>query len=237
MKTLAHKQLERRRRVHLDQHTEDGLQHALEALAPRGVSIAAGEIVAFDEPLMSGEARFTVNAVPSRQLEFRAGRAAARLAMTKLGVPPSAIPSGPDRAPRWPRGLVGSISHAHGHVTAAIAHARSAQALGIDIEAAAPLAPDVAALVCRGAEGLPCPAHIDRGKLCFVIKEAAFKAYYPATAYFLDFDQVFVEIMGDHEARVLLPAEPAPDLYGHRFIDVRFSQTDDMLAAIAFREA
>ncbi|MEL6128064.1 MAG: hypothetical protein AAFR57_17005, partial [Pseudomonadota bacterium] len=80
-------------------------------------------------------------------------------------------------------------------------------------------------------------AHIDRGKLCFVIKEAAFKAYYPATAYLLDFDQVFVEIMGDHEARVLLPAETAPDLYGHRFIDVRFSQTDDMLAAIAFREA
>ncbi|MEL6424291.1 MAG: hypothetical protein AAFQ33_02435, partial [Pseudomonadota bacterium] len=160
MKTPTYKQLERRKRVSLGQRTGDGLQHALEALAPRGVSIAAGEIVAFDEPLMSGEARFTVNAVPSRQLEFRAGRAAARLAMTKLGVAPSAIPSGPDRAPRWPRGLVGSISHAHGHVTAAIAHERSARALGIDIEAAAPLAPDVAALVCRGSEGLPCPAHI-----------------------------------------------------------------------------
>ena len=53
-------------------------------------------------------------AVPQRRREFFAGRLAAHRAMEALGHLPEPVPMGQDRAPVWPQGLVGSISHGAG---------------------------------------------------------------------------------------------------------------------------
>ena len=73
------------------------------------------------------------SAVNKRQREFAAGRAAAHTAMANLGVPPQAILNGDDRAPIWPEGLTGSITHTRGCAIAIVARNSDVRALGIDV--------------------------------------------------------------------------------------------------------
>ena len=84
------------------------LAQALRALLPPGLAIGWSDPTAA-APLWPGEA--LPGAIPRRQTEFSAGRAAARAAMTSLGFAAAAIPAAPDRAPVWPPGITGSISH------------------------------------------------------------------------------------------------------------------------------
>ncbi|HWS27500.1 MAG TPA: hypothetical protein VN259_13150, partial [Xanthomonadales bacterium] len=74
-----------------------------------------------------------------RRREFLAGRLAAHAALTALGERGAVGRQG--RAPVWPQGCSGSISHANGCAVAVAASARHWQALGIDLEA--PIKADV----------------------------------------------------------------------------------------------
>jgi enterobactin synthetase component D len=69
-----------------------------------------------------------------RQRDYRAGRYCAELALEQLGIP-GFIP-GVDEygGPAWPPGTVGSITHALGLVSAAVAPKRRCAGLGIDVE-------------------------------------------------------------------------------------------------------
>src|SRR5690242_8343874 len=76
----------------------------------------------------SAEGQLLGRAAPERQLEFRAGRHCARLAMGLLGAAGPVLRA-PDRSPVWPSGIVGSIAHTRtrnrGFCGAAVARARS----------------------------------------------------------------------------------------------------------------
>jgi 4'-phosphopantetheinyl transferase EntD len=140
---------------------------------------------------------------PERLREFAAGRTAARHAMAQLGQPARAIPHGIDRAPVWPAGLVGSISHCTTTCLAAVAEARSFAALGLDLEEATPLPLDLIPAICTEAEAerlAPLP-EAQRGlaaKLIFSAKECAYKAQYPASRQVFGFQTL--EIRFDAEA-------------------------------------
>jgi len=69
-----------------------------------------------------------------RQREFTTARACARAALAKLDRPPVAIPPGPRGAPKWPEGVIGSITHCTGYRAAAVALTRDVVALGVDAE-------------------------------------------------------------------------------------------------------
>lgn len=73
-----------------------------------------------------------------RRSEFLAGRAHARAALTELGVNDLELPAGPDRAPLWPDGVTGSITHASKHecsyVAAAVGRSEVLSGIGIDVE-------------------------------------------------------------------------------------------------------
>ncbi|WP_234705049.1 4'-phosphopantetheinyl transferase family protein [Sinorhizobium meliloti] len=84
--------------------------------------------------VMAEEESAIATAVKSRRREFSIGRACARAALSKLGFPPSAIPTGPNREPLWPSGVVGSITHCAGFHAAAVALQKDCVALGIDVE-------------------------------------------------------------------------------------------------------
>ncbi|MES2313959.1 MAG: 4'-phosphopantetheinyl transferase superfamily protein [Pseudomonadota bacterium] len=72
--------------------------------------------------------------VPKRRAEYLAGRRAAVAALTEAGVRAVDLAIGPSRAPAWPAGYTGSITHA-ARIAAAVALRDGAvRGVGIDIE-------------------------------------------------------------------------------------------------------
>lgn len=132
-------------------------------------------------------------AVPRRRAEFLAGRAVAKAAMACLGLPPRPVDTTPSRAPLWPKGLSGSISHARGRCACLLSQ-DTGRSFGIDTEAIAEgrplnailtqtLSQTERALLTQG----PYPANIN-ATLAFSAKEALFKALYPQVGHHFGFD-------------------------------------------------
>ena len=143
------------------------------------------------------EAAAITRAIPKRRVEFAAGRSAARAAMAELGLSPCAIPQSSDRAPLWPEGMSGSIAHCDDYCIAAVAQVTHYKALGIDIEPATPLAPELIDIICTKPErdwltSQPDPALA--AKMIFSAKEAVYKAQYPLTRQIIGFDAVTLAI-------------------------------------------
>lgn len=142
------------------------------------------------------EAALIAQARPPRRAEFAAGRSAVRDALSAMGLPPCALLAGPDRAPIWPVGLVGSISHTDRLCLAAVT--RSARSIGIDLEPATPLDRNLWSEVCSDRELQRIDgATKDTGllaKLIFCAKEAAYKAQYPLTRQLFGFDHFDVTL-------------------------------------------
>lgn len=78
--------------------------------------------------------------VRRRQAEFLFGRLAARLALAEHLQADWQVGVGPNRAPVWPDGFIGSISHAGRHAAAVALPCANLRGIGIDIEGA--VAPD-----------------------------------------------------------------------------------------------
>jgi 4'-phosphopantetheinyl transferase EntD len=143
------------------------------------------------------EATAIARAVPKRRAEFAAGRSAARAAMAEIGLPSAAIPQGGDRAPIWPAGLSGSIAHCDTCCIAAVALKEHCPALGVDIEPATPLDPDLVAVICTPEERTWLANEPNPGlaaKVIFSAKEAVYKAQYPLTNKVIGFDAVILEM-------------------------------------------
>ncbi len=137
------------------------------------------------------------NAVAKRRREFAAGRAAAHRAMQDLGHPRTAIPVGASRAPIWPAGLVGSITHTHSCAMAAVASAQNWRGLGLDVEENTPLKRNLWSAICTPAEQawLLQQDHPDQlAKVVFSAKEAAYKCQYTVSNRFYGFDGMELEI-------------------------------------------
>lgn len=130
-------------------------------------------------------------AVPKRKLEFARGRAAARAALSALGVRSQAIPAGPQRAPVWPEGYVGSITHCDGLIAAVAADEAHLAAIGLDAEPARPLPPETRARVLHPAEMSEDPV---METVVFSAKESIHKAIFPLTGVWLDFLDVEVSL-------------------------------------------
>lgn len=171
------------------------LERALDALLPRGAAGAVEFACEAMGDLAPGEAAAIASAVPARRAEFAAGRRAARRAMARLGYAPAAILTGADRAPVWPAGLIGSITHCDGHCMAVVAPTGAIRALGIDLEGDGPLPDDLVDTVCTATEcrwlaTLPQAERGSAAKRVFGAKEAAYKMQYPLTRRFLEFHDV-----------------------------------------------
>ncbi len=133
------------------------------------------------------------SAVAKRRVEFLLGRAAAHAALgSLLGVAPPPVGRGAGGEPRWPAGVVGSITHTRGLAIAAVGRADDTAGLGVDIEARSRrVSPGVARLVCGPAE----QAWVEeqgtgvelRLMMLFSAKESLFKALYPLQAVYLGY--------------------------------------------------
>jgi enterobactin synthetase component D len=119
-------------------------------------------------------------AVPKRQSEYLAGRLCAAHALRAVGLPEAVGQAG--RAPIWPDGVVGSISHSDSRVICVVS--RFHRGLGVDVE---PLmtpaqAQDIHDLILTDAEMKLRPSHLGFEPfltLMFSAKEAVYKALSP----------------------------------------------------------
>ncbi|WP_373465209.1 4'-phosphopantetheinyl transferase [Streptomyces sp. V2I9] len=172
----------------------------LAGLLPPGIEVA--ELFA-DPPdvtslLYPEEAGLVVKAVEKRKLEFAAVRLCARTALARLGVPPMPILPGQQRAPMWPEGIVGSMTHCDGYRAAAVARRLAVRAIGVDAEPHDPLPAGVALSVLLPEEqdtvhGLARRRpDIAWDRLVFSAKESVYKAWSPLTGRWLDFHECAV---------------------------------------------
>ncbi len=150
-----------------------------------------------------------VRGVAKRQAEHLAGRLCAREALRRVTGQASVPAVGADRAPQWPRGVVGSITHGDNWAAALVAPDDRWRALGLDVERLLPAerAQRLQGEILTPAElqrlqDLDENARALRISLSFSLKESLFKALYPLTltrfyfhdAELLDIDQDSVRL-------------------------------------------
>lgn len=188
----------------------------IERLVPAMVVTVATSADLLEAELFEEEERALGRAVDKRRREFVTGRACARRALERLGMPATAVASGAHGEPLWPRGVVGSITHCEHYRACAVARAQDARSLGIDAEPHAPLPAGVLEAVASADERRALAAHgsgMCWDRVLFSAKEAVFKAWYPLTRRGLAFDDVDVRIdrrCGTFRADVLVAdGEPA----------------------------
>lgn len=131
-----------------------------------------------DLELFEQEETTLAYASPDRLAEFRTARSCAREALRALGEPMTSIPVGVDRAPVWPAGIVGSITHCVGYRAAVVAKREHVLAVGVDAEPDAPLPPGVAEGTLTAGE-TAATRYLSAGtnwdRLLFSAKESVFK--------------------------------------------------------------
>lgn len=166
-----------------------------------GIGVGASDPTLPAPPLLPEEVTATTRMVNKRYREFAAGRCAARTAMTDLGLPRAAVPMGEDRAPLWPTGCVGSISHCATAAIALVARSRDLTGLGLDIEEDIDLPPDLWPEILTSAEldwlnRQPISKQGRHAKVLFCAKEAVHKLHHPMTGRLLGFDAVTITLDG-----------------------------------------
>lgn len=154
---------------------------------PAGLAWAVSAPVTDRRSLFPQEALAVQRAVPARKAEFAGGRQAARDALAKLGCPPMPILVGEGRAPIWPEGFCGSITHTDGMCLAFAGQSRLFRSIGIDLDLDKPLPADLIREVALSAE-LPVQTDLTLvARRIFSAKEALFKAQYPLTKAYIGF--------------------------------------------------
>jgi 4'-phosphopantetheinyl transferase EntD len=152
-----------------------------------------------DAELYPGEEAVIAHAVDKRRREFATGRACARTALAKLGVPGGPILPGSRGAPQWPPGVVGSITHCAGYRACAVALDRAVVAIGVDAEPNRELRDGALRAVCGEAEEVRILAlqaaipEVSWDRLLFSAKESVYKAWFPLTGRRLRFRDVCVD--------------------------------------------
>ena len=163
---------------------------------PDGLGWAVSPSLADHTLLAPDEAQAVARAVPSRRAEFTGGRVAARAAMQAVGMTPAPIPMHSDRAPLWPTGCTGSITHMEGLCLAIVGRSETWRGIGVDLEADAALGADLIPVIATPPEIARHPS-LTPGLVAariFSAKEAAYKAQYPETRALFGFESMAADI-------------------------------------------
>lgn len=172
------------------------LEPALAALSPPGILIGHRLISPGDEyALLAGEAETITARTLAARRASGAARIVARRLLAELGREACALPKEPSGAPRWPEGIVGSLAHDDRVAVAALGLQRNA-GVGVDVEPAAMLPPDMLDLVATPRERRGIAADPFGGRLLFTAKEAVYKAVQPLDGIFLEFHDIEVDLTG-----------------------------------------
>lgn len=138
-------------------------------------------------------------AAGKRRREFTSARGCARKALAGIGYDPVPIGSGERGEPRWPAGVVGSITHCAGYRACAVARSDEIVTIGIDGEPHAALPDRLLPRITRPEE-LPALARLHQeqpqihwDRLLFSAKESLYKAWFPLAERSLGFEDSIIE--------------------------------------------
>lgn len=181
-----------------------------------------------------------VPGVAKRQAEYLAGRLCARAALLRLTGTALVPATGADRAPQWPAGCSGSISHGSGWAGAIVAQAHDWRGLGLDVEKLLPAAraERLAAEILTPAEllrlqELPAGQRAQRISLTFSSKESLFKALYPLVRrHFYFQDAELLEVAADGSLSLRLLVDLHPDWPAGSQLAGQFSEFDGYLLSL-----
>jgi 4'-phosphopantetheinyl transferase EntD len=199
----------------------------IEEILP-GAVVVEETLRELDVVLFPEEQAAVGGAVEKRRREFTTARACARGALAKLGLPLQAIPVGARGEPRWPAGVVGSITHCQGYRACALARRSDVLSIGIDAEPNEALPDGVLGEIAFAEElvWLRKQMRIEPGvswdRLLFSAKESVYKAWFPLAGRWLGFEDATVSLdpsAGTFLARLLVRGptvggEPLRALHG-----------------------
>jgi 4'-phosphopantetheinyl transferase EntD len=199
---------------------DPSLARAIDSLALPGILVGHRLISPGDElALLEDEA----DSIPSHAIEGRRASGAARIVgrqlLARLGCAECAFPKGRLGAPIWPAGVTGSFAHDDRVAVAAIGRRCDVDSVGIDVEAAAALPPELLELVATPQEQRRICDDSCHGRLLFAAKEAVYKAVYPLDQTFLEYHEIEVDL-ADRKAVVR----------NGRVVDLRFCISTHVVA-------
>ena len=163
---------------------------------------------------MPEERALIARSVETRRSEFVTARHCARMALEQLGIAPAPILKGEKGEPRWPDGVVGSLTHTRGYRGAVVGRSAVVRSVGIDAEPHDVLPDGVLNAISLPAErheigALPADLHWDR--ILFCAKEATYKAWFPLTSRWLGFEDAHITfevdatgVTGSFVSRILI---------------------------------
>ncbi|MEM8922161.1 MAG: 4'-phosphopantetheinyl transferase superfamily protein [Actinomycetota bacterium] len=148
--------------------------------------------------ILPDERPLVARAVDSRVRQFAAGRQCARAGLAAVGAAPTAIVRADGRAPRWPVGVGGSISHTDGYAIAAVATTGPDRAsVGVDAEVVGRVGEQLFERLFVERErqwlaALPAPERAGAATELFGLKECYYKAQFPLTGAWVGFHDVLI---------------------------------------------
>jgi 4'-phosphopantetheinyl transferase EntD len=202
----------------MSSHAGASLQTYLDAYLPRidGVTLMAGEVADHVDQLADEERPAIAKAIGKRQWEFATGRFLAKQAMRDMGITPVGIRRDAERRPVWPKGCIGSITHAGGLAVAAVGRQELLGGVGIDLEEADRVTPQLYGKIFTDHERTVYEQADSRWPgLLFSAKEAGYKAVNPLVGKFIGFHEAEIDVdwqrrqfairyVGDHEPNSIL---------------------------------
>jgi 4'-phosphopantetheinyl transferase EntD len=203
------------------------------------VAVSVAVPASVTEQLFPEERRYISRAVGKRQAEFGTARLCARQALAQLGLAPCALVPYSDRSPRWPEGIVGTISHTTECCAVAVASVRHFTGLGLDVELDTALERGLESTICTDQERNWLNRFSDAergrlGKLLFCAKEAFYKCQYPTTKTLIGFQDVEFKLDLDAGAFVVIKLKKVSGEWGFvsRIVG-RFRREAGLLVATA----
>ncbi|MCJ1701791.1 4'-phosphopantetheinyl transferase superfamily protein [Rathayibacter festucae] len=171
-----------------------GAPGLLAGLLPAGAAAVDDDSNGSDPPWPGEEGLIgAAVAAPSSRRQSIQVRACARRALALLGEAPCPLPRSPTGAPVWPEGIVGGLTHTDGYRAAVVARSIAHLGIGVDAERMRRLPDDLVRTFALPSElgelvrlrNAGHPAADALPLALFTAKEAAFKAWFPATGIWL----------------------------------------------------
>lgn len=181
-------------------------------------------------------------AVVKRRAEYLAGRYLARQVLAALGLQNFTLLRGENRAPLWPVGIVGAISHNTDTALCAAQCENGVGGVGIDVETQMTFkrAEELWRGIVSEAEYLWLRQQPQRFNLLltlvFSAKESLFKALYPQVRCYFDFLDARLVALDVQQCTFELALQKTltPLCYAGRRFRGRFWQQDDALTTLIF---
>lgn len=163
--------------------------------------ICVGRIVHREDAMLAEERSLLEGRSTLRRAELASGRNIARRAMQAAGLVPGPVLAGPDKAPKWPQGMRGSITHSRGLIAAGVSSTLAG--LGVDLEQASRLSDKAAMRVLTPEEQAALDPSSDDfswwATLMFSAKESVYKAVYPIASLYIGYREVTLTLDLDRQ--------------------------------------